>query len=108
MVAGLPSTGLANSCENLGGGVGEGDADSDSLVSGLLPPEHAESKTSMHAISTVSDVRGFLVFLVAIIAVPPYIRLTLLGVSYCLLNIVANLLWLCGMMTGTLISGDNP
>ena len=71
MVAGLPSTGFANSCENLGGGVGDGDDDCDSSESGALSPEHAESTISMHVIRTVSNVRGVLVFLVASIVVPP-------------------------------------
>ena len=71
MVADLPSTGFANSCENLGGGVGDGDDDCDSVVSGACSPEHAESKTSMHAISVASSVQGVLVFLVASIVVPP-------------------------------------
>ena len=72
MVAGLPSTGFANSCENLGGGVGDGDDDCGSLVSGARSPEHAESTISMHVIRTVSNVRGVLVFLVASIVVADY------------------------------------
>ena len=71
MVAGLPSTGFANSCENLGGGVGDGDDVCVSSVSGALSPEQAESTTSMHAISMASSVRSVLVFLVASIVVPP-------------------------------------
>lgn len=67
----MPSTGFANSCENLGGGVGDGDEDCDSSVSGALSPEQAESATNKHVISTASNARGLLVFLVASIVVPP-------------------------------------